>query len=748
MPDLFRRVVSCAVRCCRALGWYNSARMPSDDNEPVWVIATITSAGDRKWDVSGSRQLSSAEVEDLQHKGRMINEVAKQRDFERVLEAAQRWLATLDTAQHQLQDRGSLLAGLRIAAALDLVALSRAAELCEQSFATAVQRGGDVYRQDALALRQAEELRHRFRAQPAYLVLQGLAPRARAGDLDLVLTEGEVRIKGVRSHGAGELAHVLITELARVVVAYLDVFSGALEDAAADLEALTEGLPEGGYPQLMRLPSDEAISLPDAHFAHLPIPEAIALREFRRQIPTLTTPERLVGAVVGLMTSGTHHHFFVGETDISGASIAGKTTDSVNALPTARVELDLDLVGSAPVDYWAPVSIDARQGPYGRRLFSGATQEARVESNINLDCEGAVDLSEHNLAGMVAANVEPSEVVRSLVRQVGLPDDVLVLTTEEKAQQEEVFEVFVPVRGIVVQAPVSIGPITIVPTETCDPILAEFDFRQEPTGEKLDAAFRDATAYGLAHARARSLDAAEDIGYEQIQTTMAWLIVRERNGFLRLPDGTAQDFSRHHALRAPESGPVVLVSGTETGRKWLRWPLGGADPVTRDLSADSRLLNPPLPADLSPAERRSLLALRRAVSEVSIEPQLQALWEALESYAAGVKGPKLFSKTQTDELRAAMPDWMDDDQRDKFGKAIDDLNQPPLGIRLGWRTERDAVPLAAHERELVFETLRAARNDVAHGREIKDPLRREDRLLGISVVARIILFGIAARTEA
>jgi hypothetical protein len=723
--------------------------MPSGDDEPVWVLATITSAGDRTWNIAGSRQLCSAEVEDLQHKGRLINEVAKQRDFERVLDAAKRWLATLDASQHQLQERGSLSAGLRIAAALDLVALSRAAELCEQSFATAVGKCGDVYGQDPLALRQAEELRHRLRALPAYLVLQGLAPRARAGELDLVLTEGEVRIKGVRSHGAGELANVVIGELARVVVAYLDVFSKALEDAAADLEALTEGLPEDGYPQLMRLPADAAISLPDAHFAHLPIPEAIALRHFRHQIPTLTTPERLVGAVVALMTSGTHHDFLVGETDISGASVTGKTTASVNAFPTARVEVDLDLVGSAPVDYWAPVSIDARQGEYARRLFSGATQEARVENNnIALECEGAADLSEHNLAGMVAANVEPSEVVRSLMRRVGVPDDALVLTMEEKAQQEEVFEVFVPIRGIVVQAPLSIGPMTIVPTETCEPILAELDFRQEPTGERLEAAFRDATAYGLAHARASSLAAAEDIGYEQIQTTMAWVTVRERNGYLRLPDGTAQDFSRQHALRPPETGPVVLVCGTETGRKWLRWPLGGADPVARDLSADSRLLNPPLPADLTPAERRSLLALRRAMSEVSIEPQLQALWEALESYAAGVKGPKLFSKTQRKELGASMPDWMNDDQRDKFGKSIDDLNQPPLGVRLECRTERDAVPLAAHERELVFETLRAARNDVAHGREIKDPPRREDLLLGISVVARIILFGIAARTEA
>jgi hypothetical protein len=166
------------------------------------------------------------------------------------------------------------------------------------------------------------------------------------------------------------------------------------------------------------------------------------------------------------------------------------------------------------------------------------------------------------------------------------------------------------------------------------------------------------------------------------------------------------------------------------------------------LDGDSRLLQPALPDDLHPTERRSLLALKRAVSEVSTEPQLQALWEALESYAAGLKGPKLFSKKQRRELRDVIPKWMTPQQQDKFTNAIADLNRPPLGVRLEWRLERDAVPLAAYERKLLFEKLRDARNDVAHGREIADSPRREDLLLGISLVARIILFGIAARTEA
>lgn len=562
-----------------------------------------------------------------------------------------------------------------------------------------------------------------------------------------MLVDGVVRIAGVRSYGAAELGHVLMLELARLVFLYLDVFSQALEEAASELEALTAGLPPDAHPDLVRLSINAAESPPNATFANLPIAEAIALRRFRALVPTLTTPARLAEAVFELIGSGTRHRFHVGDIDISGATVKGTATGSVNAVPTANIEVDVDLVGSAPVDYWAPVTIDVTRGNYAQRLFSGAVQEAHIDSEIGLECEGAIELTEHNLAGMVAANVANTEVVGSLIRQAGLPPDVLAMTGDEApSQQVEVFEVFVPVRGIVVQEAVRVGPVSIVPTGTCEPILAAFDFGQE-AGAKLEAAFRDATAYALAQAETSALDAAEEIGYPQIQTAMAWLVARERNGFLRLPDGTGQSFSRQHALRAPEAGPVVLVHGAETERQWLRWPLGGGDPLTHELDGNSRLLNPPLPDDLHPSERRSLLALKRAVSEVSTEPQLQALWEALESYAAGVKGPKLFSKKQRRELRDGIPKWMTPEQQDKLTNAIADLNRPPLGVRLEWRLERDAIPLTAYERKLLFEKLRDARNDVAHGREIVDPPRREDMQLGISVVARIILFGIVARTE-
>jgi hypothetical protein len=148
-----------------------------------------------------------------------------------------------------------------------------------------------------------------------------------------------------------------------------------------------------------------------------------------------------------------------------------------------------------------------------------------------------------------------------------------------------------------------------------------------------------------------------------------------------------------------------------------------------------------------PAERRSLLALRRAIGEVGVENQVQAIWEALESYAAGVKPPKLFSRDLLDQIRTRLPADLTDEQADKLNAAVGDLNRPPLGVRLRWRLARDGITLADHEAELIFTKLRNARNDFAHGRIIADLPTRSDMILGVSVTARIVLFGIAARTS-
>jgi hypothetical protein len=167
----------------------------------------------------------------------------------------------------------------------------------------------------------------------------------------------------------------------------------------------------------------------------------------------------------------------------------------------------------------------------------------------------------------------------------------------------------------------------------------------------------------------------------------------------------------------------------------------------RELTDESDLLRPALPGYLEPADERALQALMRAANEPGVQHQVQALSEALENYVAGVELPKLFSKKQRGELRDLAPEWMSPQQKAKFEKAIDGLNGAPFGVRLSARLARDGVPLTAEERDLLFGTLRAARNNVAHGTAIEQPPTRDEVLRGISLVARALLFSIGARPE-
>jgi hypothetical protein len=291
---------------------------------------------------------------------------------------------------------------------------------------------------------------------------------------------------------------------------------------------------------------------------------------------------------------------------------------------------------------------------------------------------------------------------------------------------------------------VKVGRITITPLSDGQEPLDALNLLEDRV-QLLADEYRDATAYAVASVDADALDAAEEQGYAAIETTMAWLVARQRYGLLRLPDGTPQSFSRTRALHSVRYGPVVLVRGEKTRRQWLRWVHDPRRTAARDPADESDPTRPALPEELDLADERALRALMRAVNEPGLEQQVQALSEALESYVAGVEVAGLFSKNERKELRELAPDWLTPGQRDKFETAINNLNTPPFGVRLSERLERDGVALSEDERALLFVTLRSARNDVAHGRALTRPPTRDEVLRGIGVVSRALLFGIAAR---
>ncbi len=168
-------------------------------------------------------------------------------------------------------------------------------------------------------------------------------------------------------------------------------------------------------------------------------------------------------------------------------------------LPTATVQLDIDLLGSEPIDYWATMSDSVEEVGHGRDMFLGAVQRAIPDGRaVALECEGAPALTEQGPGGTLAANMEGAEVIRELIALSGWDGD-LMLSDEAKEHPPEAFEVFVPLHGLIVDETVRIGSISIVPREQGLQQIAPLE-QEEPgeTGAEMLAEFGDAASFALA----------------------------------------------------------------------------------------------------------------------------------------------------------------------------------------------------------------------------------------------------------
>lgn len=712
------------------------------EHDMPWTLGKLWQRPDGTMELRQFRPVSDQEAEQLQASSRLVRELGSHRDFQSLVQAVGRWLQTVERVRERLTAGKAIPKAVLVSAALDLAAMGHASARCERSvLATADSLLAEGH-SDATHTAAIETARRFLQTRQAYLICSALAEDVRGGAIAFVLVDSAVRIAGQTAFDAAALGYTQLAEVGQFVVTTTGALADAISEPARELEALLDEAPDGIVPDLVRVEGGDHPSR--ATFAALPIAQAAALHRFSEQLETLT-PDQFAQALFAVIDADVHQQIAIGSVDVSSASEDSRATTAVNELPHAEVTLDINLLGSAPIDFWSAVTFDVIGDGVGQHLFAGAVQDASGREPLALDCEGAVELAEHNRGSLVAAEVDTAELLMTIMRQIGLPEDTISLSgSEQHPRTQERFDVFVPVRGLAVVHPVKVGRITIAPVPDGQQPLDALNLTEEHVRPLADE-YRNATAYAVASVTADALDTAEEQGYAAVETTMAWLVARQRYGFLRLPNGTTQTFSRTQALQNVRYGPVVLVRGETTRRQWLRWVHDAGRLTVTDLTDESEVMRPGLPEDLDLADERALRALMRAVNEPGLQQQVQALSEALEAYVAGVQVPELFSKAQRKELRELAPGWLGAKQKDKFEKAINGINTPPFGVRLSERLDRDGVPLTDEERGLLFGTLRSARNDVAHGRVVKRPPTRDEVLRGISVVSRALLFSIAAQ---
>lgn len=720
--------------------------MMASDSERRWKLGgRVTQAG--RHNCSFVRDLSEVEVSELKAKFRVIHELAEQRGMTRALESGNRWGALLDAAQEEIELDGAISAQSQKAAQLELRAFTR---LCGRFIDELEERAADLppgpdSSQSPSFLDRIEQIR---RTGPYALLTEASGAGKPENDslLQLRKTPDPLYVRGFEVYGARELVARTVGDLVGLLVSYFLLRGPSYRLLATEIRQLSRLVPEG-MPSIFSFIEADGDERPSSYeMTDLPVFALAGLDHAFNGVKHGQGPD----AILELLRGRYRRKLRFGKASADSAAIGGNSSDGFDMLPTATVQLDIDLLGSEPIDYWAPMSDSVEEGEFGRDMFLGAVQRATPDGRlVALECEGAAALTEEGPGGTLAANMDGAEVIRELIALSSWDGNLMLNTKENEHPSPEVFDVFVPLHGLTVEEIIRIGSVSIVPRDQGLRQIAPLA-QGEPgeTGAEMLTEFGEAASFALARPTAERINEAEGEGLGEIDIALAWMTTRGRYGGTTLPDGSVQPFDRQQALRAPRRGPVVFVRGTSTKRLWLRRPAGPSQAIERHLSSTDSSMRPALPVELPVNERLALLALRLSASEIDPLMQVRALWQAIESYAEKRKGEqKLFTKRDRKAIKKAILDSenlsLSKRQRERLVEAIKGLNHESLMLRLRRRLKEDAVLITDDELTLLSD-LYEVRHHVVHGRLVEEPPHRDQINYGISIVSRMLVHRIAS----
>jgi hypothetical protein len=341
---------------------YNRSITGLDDQRRT--LGGISHENDR-WEVTTDAELSNERFEELRHGALFVSELAEQREFRRLLATVARWEHTVERAREELADEGQVSRATCRAAALDLIAIARAADRLEQSVVDDV---GTVTDAPAEAVAAFTEIRHRIRALPDHLLVHELARQAAGDGIELVLVDGVVHIGKKRAHSARDVAAGLLGNRHWLASAHLAVFETRFDGVAAAIESAAEEVRDG-TPCLVSYE-------PGISFIELPVTGVEALRRFFGERRAARGQEDAVRGMIELIQASLRERLIIAGVDVTVGLLASSTSTGIDQLPASQIELDLDLdlLGSTPLEYSGAVRYSLERGGIDDQMFAGAVQ--------------------------------------------------------------------------------------------------------------------------------------------------------------------------------------------------------------------------------------------------------------------------------------------------------------------------------------------------------------------------------------
>jgi hypothetical protein len=435
---------------------------------------------------------------------------------------------------------------------------------------------------------------------------------------------------------------------------------------------------------------------------------------------------------LGLSTTGLSLGVHFGDIDASGAVRNLKARNAINDLPSAELELDIELLGGRPPDYFATAQITQVGLALKHALFTGSVTTAEpLGPRAALSLGAMPEMQELAMPSFAAWMVSAPEITHAMMRSIGLPDSQLNIQGLDTLQHET-FEVIAPVDQLNVSARTRLDNVHILPGEQARRALEKLG-----PEEQLAVPFAEANCHAVTYVTATRMFDAELEGLRRIDVALSWLAVQARYGLAVWPDGTPRRHRRAWSRAAPARSSMVWVRGLMSTRQWIRTPQPIAPAGLFPIESAGQPGGAGQLRLLSVQERQAALALRRAGSTGEPLQRITALWEAVEFYLAGTAIPDSFTQAQLRALRKGVPSDLPGPLRRRAINALNRLNEPPLMARLRAAGESDGVMLSPAEWEMLSR-LRRVRNESVHGAQ-HTTVGDADLDLGVSILARLLL---------
>jgi hypothetical protein len=426
-------------------------------------------------------------------------------------------------------------------------------------------------------------------------------------------------------------------------------------------------------------------------------------------------------------------HF--GSAEAREGILSVETDPGTDGLPTARVILATTALEGVCLDWQSVVRVFAEEGSVLKPLFTGLVDTvtpSRDEITLTFVSVGRT-MREFRLGGLGASpSTKPRELIWTLLRSGGFGEEELGNIGFD-AEPEEVFEVAVPVDGVVLAKPHTIGNVQLLPAGPVTELAGDLG------SDSLRERYRSAKAWASTRCTARTLFDAEAQGLAAIDLVLAWLTASARFSSVALPASQVRAYRRDWTRFRVSRRNVAIVRGGTSGRAWLRAPTDLSDYPTLDLDEIQDLALFELPTSRSPQINEAVLAWRRGAEATFPIATVMAMWEAIGFYVSGVKEP-LFTDDERARVKnlcqGAIGEFGQEQQKRVMSK-LDGLNDAPLLAQLRIALAEDHVPYTEPE-FMLLQSVRKVRNDFGHGESPSLPPSADLRLF-VSLVNRMLV---------